>query len=170
MDRSCLTQFLLLLQIATHTCSSCSSLFSLLCFTNVCFTNHAVIHDWMVSRVPTCKGAQNNEQELFQRFLTELAGLTQTLLLELQTDLWAEHTRKDNSIASRNSHTCKGFCTPGQTEPDVVTLQSACRTHLFHFSRTHPEKITVSQNLRISVSSSSETPIFTSVKVWGARK
>lgn len=33
VDRSCLAQFLLLLQIATHKCFSCSSLFSLLHFT-----------------------------------------------------------------------------------------------------------------------------------------
>lgn len=62
--------------------------------------HNAVIHDWMVSRVPTCKGAQNNEQELFQGFLTELAGLTQGVLYQGSKQVCTEHTRKDNSIAS----------------------------------------------------------------------
>lgn len=100
-------------------------MFQLLQFILFTSFHNAVIHDWMVSRVPTCKGAQNNEQELFQGFLTELAGLTRTVLFQGSKQVRAEHTRRENSIASWNLHSCKGFCTPGQMGPDVITPQRA---------------------------------------------
>lgn len=90
---ACLAQFLLLLQIATH-------VFQLLQFILFTLFHNAVIHDWMVSRVPTCKGAQNKEQELLQGFLTELVGLIQTVLFQGSKQVRTEHTRRDNSIAS----------------------------------------------------------------------
>lgn len=110
----CLAQLLLLVQIKTHTRSSCSSLFSSFHFTKLWLMTgwypESLLVRWNKIRV----------QIGCHTYWAILAGLLKS---NKKISIHGEHTRRNSPAAPQSSCCYKGSLALGQTGPDVTTLQ-----------------------------------------------